>query len=97
MNINTTDNTCFKSIQKVPFAFIWIYLTPVNSGKMTSSVGRNPMKSPANSQKSIQKVPIRYSKSPSCTIRNPLEILKMSKIQQLPHEDIAYIIRYALK
>jgi hypothetical protein len=57
MNINTTDNTCFKSIQKVPFEFIWIYLTPVNSGKMTSSVGRNPMKSPANSRKSIQKVP----------------------------------------
>jgi hypothetical protein len=57
MNINTTDNTCFKSIQKVPFAFIWIYLTPVNYDKMTSSVGRNPLKSPANSRKSIQKVP----------------------------------------
>lgn len=66
MNINTTDNTCFKSIQKVPFAFIWIYQTPVNSGK-------DDLFRRKKSHEKYCKLPEKYSKSPICSIRNDFQ------------------------
>ena len=57
---------------------------------------RSIQKVPFGNEKSIQKVPIRYSKSPIWKHVDSPYPLKINKIRDSFRYDIAYIIRYAL-